>query len=120
MTADKIVDTVTDAISEARSKVEMVGAHSRDVLKAGTQTLHSAREVVAQAGRDAAELLSHTRDELKRTLKEGAVQIGERLSRLATPTRKEEAMARKLEVKAKKLRKRADRIESESVEPAGI
>lgn len=117
MTAVKIVDTVRDAIAGARNKAELVGAHSQDVLKLGSQTLQAAKGVVVQAGHDAAEVLSHTRDELKRTLKEGAAQMGDRLSRIATPTRKEEAVARKLEVKAKKRRKRA--AQSESAEPTG-
>ena len=124
MTAAQIVDNVKDAVAGARSKALMVGAHSQDVLKVGTQTLQAAREVVAQARRDAGELLSHTRDELKRTLQEGAAQMGDRLSRIATPTRKEEALARKLEVKEKKRKKREAEIQTaeqaEQTEQAAI
>jgi hypothetical protein len=107
MTAGKIVETVKDAVAEARSKAGLVGAHGKDVLETGAQTLHAAREVVAEAGRQAAQVVTQTRDELKRTLREGAAQIGDKLARIATPTRKEQAAAHKAEVKAKKQRKRA-------------
>lgn len=111
MTADTIVDTVKDTFAEAKRKAEMVGAHSQDVLKVGSQTLQAAKEVVVKAGHDAAEVVSNAREELKRTLKEGAAQMGDRLSRIATPTRMEEAIARKVEVKAKKRRKREEQNE---------
>ncbi len=121
MSAAEIVDSVKGALSEARSKAQMVGAHSQDVLKVGSQTLRAAKEVVVQAGRDTANVLSHSRDELKRTLQEGGAQMRDRLSRLATPNRKEEALARKLEVKAKKRRKREEaQAEGEGAEPAAI
>lgn len=106
MNPKSIVESVKEGVAEARSKVEMVAAHSQDVVKTGAQTLHAAKGVVVEAGREAAQLAVKTKDELKRTLKEGASQLGEKMARIATPTRREEAAARKLEVKAKKQRKR--------------
>lgn len=112
MTAHNLIDTVKDAVTDARSKAELVGAHSRGVLDLGSQTLQTAKDVIVQGGRDAVAVLVHTREELKRTLNEGVAQMGERLSRIATPTRKEEALARKTEVKDKKRQKRAAQNES--------
>lgn len=109
MSAKGIVETVKEGVGEAKSKVEMVVAHGKEVVKAGAQTAQAARDVVAGAGREAAEVVARTKDELKRTLKDGAAQVGERLSRIATPNRREQAAARKAEVKAKKQRSRAAR-----------
>ncbi len=106
MTAAKIVESIRETFTSATSKAKMVGAHSQDVAKVGARTLRAAKDVVTQCGRDTAQVLSRSREELKRTLIEGAAEVGERLSRIATPTRKEEALARKLEVKAKKKRSR--------------
>ncbi|AXQ29976.1 hypothetical protein D0B54_15400 [Solimonas sp. K1W22B-7] len=112
MTTNKIVETVKDAVAEAKSKVELVGAHGKDVIQTGAQTLQAAREVVADGGREAAQVLTNTRQELQRTLKEGATQIGDQLSRIATPTHKEEATSRKAAVKEKKQRKRSRQAEA--------
>jgi hypothetical protein len=111
MTAATVVDAVRNRIDVAKDTAEMVGAHLRDVIKLGSQTLRNSRNVVRQARHDTATVLFAARDELRRTLKDGVAQIGDRLARLATPTRKEEALARKIEVKAKKRRKRANQDE---------
>ncbi len=108
MTSNKIVETVKDAVAEAKSKVELVGAHGKDVIQTGAQTLQAAKEVVAEGGREAAQVLTNTKQELQRTLKEGAAQISDKLSRIATPTHKEEAATRKVAVKEKKQRKRSE------------
>lgn len=106
MSPNKIVETVKDAVAEARNKAEMISSHGQEVIQTGAQTLQAAKEVVVQGGRDAAKVLTHTKDELQRTLKEGVAQIGDKLTRLATPTHREEAAARKAAVKEKKQRKR--------------
>lgn len=105
MSKETIVETVKEAVAGARSKAEVVGARSKDVLETGVQTLQAAKEVVVTAGRQAAEVLANTKDELKRTLKQGAAEVGDKLARIATATRKEQAKARKAEVKAKKRAK---------------
>lgn len=120
MTAGTLVDSVKERLVAARSKAEIVGAHGQDVLKLGSQTLLAAKEVVRQARYDTATVLSAASDDLKRTLKEGVAQIGDRLSRLTTPTRKEEAIARKVEVKARKKRKRAGQDEISDAYPAAV
>ena len=79
--------------------------HGQEVVKAGVETLSAAKNVVADAGRETAEVLSRKKEELKQTLKDGAAQVGEKLARIAQPTRKEQALARKAEVKAKKRAK---------------
>lgn len=107
-----IVETVKDVVADARSKLEMFGAHGQEVLQTGVQTLQAAKDVVAAGGRDAVQVLSHTGEELQRTLKDGAAQIGEKLSRIATPTRKEQAASRKAEVKARKQQRQAGSRES--------
>ncbi|HUP91742.1 MAG TPA: hypothetical protein VM074_05790 [Solimonas sp.] len=116
MTAKKIVETVKETVATAKGKAGMIGAHGKDVIGVGAQTLQAAKEVVVEAGRQASGVLSNTRDELKRTLKEGASQIGEKLANIASPTRKEEAVAHKQEIQAKKQRKRAEQRESEMTE----
>lgn len=112
MTA-RIIETVKDAVAQARAKLGSVGAHGKEVIHAGTETLQAARVVLSRGRQDAAEVLTHTRDELKRTLKEGRTQVGERLSRLTTPTHEEEALARKASVRAKKQKKKAEQAEIE-------
>lgn len=107
MNPKSIVGSVKEGVAEARSKVGMVTAHGQDAVRTGARTLQAAKGVVVQGGREAVQIAIRTKDELKRTLKDGVAQVGEKLSRLTTPTRKEEAFARKLEVKAKKQRKRA-------------
>lgn len=113
MNQKSIIESVKEGVSEARSKAEMVAAHGQDVFKSGVGTAKALREVVVQAGRETVQLATRTKDELKRVLNDGAVQIGEKLVRIATPTRKEEAAARKAEVKALKQRKRAAMVDNE-------
>ncbi len=107
MNPKSIVESVKESVAEARSKVEMVTAHGQEAVKTGARTLQAAKGVVVEGGREAVQVAIRTKEELKRTLKDGVAQVGEKLSRLTTPTRKEEALARKLEVKAKKQRKRS-------------
>lgn len=95
-------------IGTVKHKVELVKAHAPDVVKTGVDTLRAAQEVVAGARREAGLVLEKTKDGLKRTLKEGADKIGQKLANIATPTRKEQAEARKEEVKAKKRARRAE------------
>jgi len=102
MNPKTLVGSVRDGVTEARNKVEMVAAHGQDVVKTGVQTLQAARGVVAEGGREAVQVLSRTRDELKKTLADGAAQVGDKLKLIATPTRREQAAARKAEVKQKK------------------
>lgn len=120
MTAATVVDAVKNRIGAAKGTAEMVGAHLLDVIKLGSQTLLSSKNVIRQARQDTATVIFNARDELKRTLKDGAAQIGNRLARLTTATRKEEALARKSEVKQKKRRKRADQDGALDSEPTPV
>jgi hypothetical protein len=106
MNANQITETVKGAVAGARSRAELIGSHGRQVVQTGTETLQAAREVVVNGGHQAVDVLAQTRDELRRTLKDGAARIGHQLSHLATPTHKEEAVARKEAVKDKKQRRR--------------
>ena len=108
MNTSTIVETVKDAVSGAKDKVELIKAHGQDVIQTGAQTLQTAKGVVVEGGQETAKVLAHTKDELQRTLKEGAAQISHKLSHLATPTRKEQAEAHKSVIKEKKQRKRAE------------
>lgn len=99
-------------IGTVKDKVELVKAHAPDVVKTGVDTLRAAQEVVAGARREAGLVLEKTKDGLRRTLKEGADKIGQKLANIATPTRKEQAEARKEEVKAKKRAKRSEAAEA--------
>lgn len=108
MNSQSLVESVQNGVSEARNKAEMVASHGKDVVEAGASTLRAAKDVVMAGGRQAAEIAGRTRDELVRTLKDGLSTVGDKLSRIATPTREERAVARKVEVRAKKQRKRAD------------
>lgn len=108
MDTSKIVETVKGAVSGAKDKVELIKAHGQDVIQTGAQTLQAAKGVVVEGGQETAKVLTHTKEELQRTLKEGADKLGHKLSHLATPTRKEQAEAHKAEVKEKKQRKRVD------------
>ncbi|HUR41478.1 MAG TPA: hypothetical protein VM240_09965 [Verrucomicrobiae bacterium] len=87
MPSDTLIETV-------KAKAALARAHAPDVIQTGVETLRAAKGVVTGA-----------RDELKRTLKEGAQKIGEKLAHIATPTRKEVAEMNKAEVKAKKRAK---------------
>lgn len=120
MTAVTMVDDVRKRHGAASNNAEMVAAHLQDVFRLGSQTLHAAQDVVRQARRDTAGVLSTAGGELKRTLRDGVAQIGGRLARLATPTRKEEAIARKVEVKQKKQRKRAEHDEGIDSRPTSV
>lgn len=102
-----VVESVKHRIEAARSTVGMVASHGQTVVHTGGQTLQSAKDIVVKAGRDAIDLAGRTRTELVRTLKDGATQMAGQLSRIATPTHKEMAEARKVEIKEKKARKRA-------------
>lgn len=106
MNANQITETVKGAVAGIRSRAGLIGAHGREVVHTGTETLQAAREVVASGGQQAVGVLAQTRDELRRTLKDGAARIGHQLSHLATPTHKEEATARKASLKEKKQRRR--------------
>jgi hypothetical protein len=117
MDATSVIQSVKDRASGARDTIQRVAAHSPAVIKSGKQTLRAAREVVATAKRDAKTLAVRTKDDLKRTLQEGAAEIGDRLSRLATPTRKEMAEARKQEIKAKKQSRRSQAHDDEEGSP---
>ena len=108
MNPKSVVESVKEKVGQARSTVGMVAAHGQDAIKAGAQTAREAKNVVVEAGREIAEVASRRKEELKQTLKDGASQIGGKLSRLTTPTRKEQAALRKAEVKAKKQQKRAE------------
>lgn len=107
MNTSKIVETVKDAVSGAKGKVDLIKAHGQDVIQTSAHTLQAAKDVVVEGGQETAKVLTHTREELQRTLKEGAEKLGHKLSHLATPTRKEQAEAHKAEIKEKKQRRRA-------------
>jgi hypothetical protein len=102
-----VVESVKEGVSGAKQKAEMVAAHGQDVVKTGVETLQAAKNVLVEAGRETAQLVSRTTGELKRTLTEGASQVGDKLSRIATPTHREMADLRKAEVRRKKRDKRA-------------
>jgi hypothetical protein len=114
MDRKKLVDSVKETVVEAKSKVERVAAHSQEVVKAGVETLTQAKQVVGNARREAAGVVSRTKEELKRTLKEGAAQVGDRIAHLAQATRKEQAESRKAEVKAKKRARKQAQAEPEN------
>lgn len=106
MTPSTLIESVKHNLSTAQATAGMVVTHGQDLVKTGVDTLRSAQDVLAGARRDVASVVVRTRDELLTTFKEGREQIGYQLSHLATPTRKEQAQARKAEVKARKQRKR--------------
>ena len=114
MNSQSLVESVQHGVSEAKTKVEMVAAHGKDVVETGASTLRAAKDVVMAGGREAVGVAGRTRDELVRTLKDGFAKVGDKLSRIATPTRKESAVAKKIEVRAKKQRKRADSMSGEA------
>lgn len=119
MDSNSIVESVKENVAGARVKARRVVAHGQEVVKTGKQTLQAARDVVVDGGREVLQVATHTKDELKRTLKEGASQVGERLARIATPTHKEQAIDRKAAIKAKKRRKREEAMrEAEDPDPA--
>jgi hypothetical protein len=108
MKSTEVIETVKSNLADAKSKGGMIVAHGQDIVHTGVETLKAAKDVVVGAGREALDVATRAKDELKRTLTEGASQVGHKVSHLATPTHKEEAAARKAEVKAKKQRKRSE------------
>lgn len=94
MAADSIVESVKETVKE---KVELVKAHAPEVVKTGVETVKAAQGVVAGA-----------REELKKTLKQGAEKIGHQIANIASLNRKEQAEVRKEARKAKKRAKRAE------------
>ena len=107
MTPSTIIESVRTNVISARAKAGLVATHGQDLLRTGVQTLRDARDVITSAGREVQDVAARAREELWTTLQTGRDQIGHKFTHLATPTRKEEAEARKLEVKARKQRKRA-------------
>lgn len=114
MNSHSLLESVKRSVSEVKSKVELAKAHSRDVVETGASALIGAKDVVVDGGREAAQVASRTKQEFVRKVKEGIAQVGDKLSRITTPTRKEEAIARKMEVRAKKKLKRAAAMSQES------
>ncbi|EIT68901.1 MULTISPECIES: hypothetical protein [Hydrocarboniphaga] len=108
MEAKSIVDSVNDNVSNAKLQAQRLISHGEGVLNAGTQSLQSAKAVVVKGGKDVVHVVKETAEELKRTLKEGVNDVSEKLSRIATPTHKEQWIDRKNAVKAKKRRKREE------------
>jgi hypothetical protein len=108
MNARSVAGSVRESVAEARTKAGLIAAHSYEVLSVGAQTLQECREVMRDARREATEVAVRAREQMTRTLKEGASRIGGKLSRIATPTHREMADMRKEEIKAKKRRKREE------------
>jgi len=108
MTPSTLLETVKQNVVSAQSAAGMVIHHGQDLVKTGVDTLRTAQDVLAGARRDVTQVVVRTRDELLATFKEGRGRLSYKLSHLATPTRKEQAEARKEAVKAKKQRKRRD------------
>lgn len=106
MEAKAIVESVHQNVSNAKLQARRLVSHGEDVLSVGAQSLQSARSVVAKGGKEVVGIVKETAEELKSTLKQGVSDVGERLSRIATPTHKEQWIDRKNEIKAKKRRKR--------------
>lgn len=94
MAADSIVESVKETV---KAKVGLVKAHAPEVMKTGVETLKAAKGVVDGA-----------REELKKTLKDGADRIGHQIANLASMNHKEQAAVRKEAVKMKKRAKRAE------------
>jgi hypothetical protein len=117
MNPKDVVASVKEGVSEAKGKAAMVAAHGQEVVKTGVETLQAAKNVIVDAGRETAQVLTRTKDELKRTLTDGASQVGDKLSRIATPNRREQAQARKAEVKQKKRDKRSGEAAATAPDP---
>lgn len=108
MNARSVAGSVREGVAEARNKAGLIAAHGYEVLSVGAQTIQECREVMRDARREALQVAVRAREEMTRTLKEGASRIGGKLSRIATPTHREMAEMRKDEIKAKKRRKREE------------
>lgn len=111
MNATSVIQSVKDRAVGARSTIEVIAAHSPAVIQSGTKTLRAAKEVVANAKREARVLAMRTKDDLKLTMKEGAAEIGDRLLRLATATREDLAEARKEKAEVNEHGQRAQRLD---------
>jgi hypothetical protein len=119
MKAEALLTSVHDRVSAAQSKASLVASHSKDLLITGLDTAQAVKGVLANAAHEAFAVASRTKEELKATLRQGREKVSHKLANLTTPTRMEQAAARKLEVKARKQRKReAERSEPSSAEPA--
>ncbi|TDU23324.1 hypothetical protein DFR24_4850 [Panacagrimonas perspica] len=119
MNPTSIIESAKENVAAGRSKVTLVLSHGQDLVQSGTQTLHCAKDVLLGAGHDIKKVVVRTKDELRRTLQEGRERLHHKLTNIATPTRKEAAAARKVDVKAKKQRKRdAEVNEGPDVDPA--
>ncbi len=108
MNPSQIIGSAKDLVSETRSTASLINAHRRDLAKTGVQILQAAKEVVVEGGRESVRLFGRTCSELQRTLSDGVDQIRYKLAHIKTPTHKEQAEARKVEIKGKKQRKRAE------------
>ena len=86
MEAKSIVYSVNQNVSNAKLQAQRIISHGEGVLNAGTQSLQSAKSVVVKGGRDVVQVVRDTAEELKRTLREGVNDVGEKLSRIATPS----------------------------------
>jgi hypothetical protein len=106
MSPKSVVETFKEGVGGAKSKAAMVVAHGQEVVKTGVETLQAAKNVIVEGGRETAGVLTRTKAELKRTLTDGASHVGDKLSRIATPNRREQAEMRKMEVRQKKRDKR--------------
>jgi uncharacterized phage infection (PIP) family protein YhgE len=106
MNPTSLFESAKQGVATGRSKAILVLNHGQDLVQSGTQTLHSARDVLLGAGLEIKKVIVRTQDELRSTLAEGRERLRHKLANIATPTRKEEAAARKMRVKAKKQRKR--------------
>lgn len=102
MSTEALIETAKQRGTQARGQAGMIAAHARDVAVTGIEVLRSARDVVIGAHGEALALLARTADELRRTLREGVARVRGKLARIATPTHKEQALARKAQIKAKK------------------
>ncbi|HEY1076353.1 MAG TPA: hypothetical protein VGE51_06660 [Fontimonas sp.] len=107
MNASQLIGNAKGLVSETRSTATLIQAHGRDLARTGVEILQAARDVVIEGGRESARVIGRTREELHRTLSDGAEQIRYKLAHLKTPTHKEHAEARKAAIKQKKQRKRA-------------
>jgi hypothetical protein len=106
MTPAPLLSSVKQGIAQARIKIDLVTAHGAEAFNTGTQTLEAARSVVIGAGNDTAAVFARARQDLKRTLSDGASKLGHQLVRIATPTHAEQAALRKDEVRRKKRMKK--------------
>lgn len=105
MTTPTLLDSLKHNVRTAQATAGIVVNHSQDLVHTGIETLGSAKDVLADAQRDVRSVVSRASAELRSTFKEGREKLSYKLRHLDTPTRKEAAEARKLEVRAKKRHK---------------